>query len=270
MNKENISKKGQIVYFSHGGGPLPILEDPTHEKMIEFMKKLPNKIKRPEAIIVFSAHWEEDKVTIQSGETPQIMYDYYGFPKEAYSLKYPCLGNKELANKVSELFDESNIENILDEERPYDHGSYIPLKMMYPDADIPVIQISLCHDLDPLTHLNIGKALRPLLDENILLIGSGFSYHNMYGFDFKGENKEDSLNNKFQDKLIDLCCNEKDYKLVWEGFKNWENFIGARYCHPREEHLLPLLVCVGLCEGLGTKVFDDYILGKRSTAFLWN
>ncbi|MBG0763300.1 MAG: dioxygenase [Tissierellales bacterium] len=269
MNNSSKVKKGQVVYFSHGGGPLPILGDPTHKKMIDFMKDLPSKINRPEAIIVFSAHWEEDKIRIQSGEKPDIMYDYYGFPKEAYSLEYPCLGNKELAKKVSILLNESNIENIMDQDRPYDHGSYIPLKMMYPEGDIPVIQISLNHNLDPLTHLKIGKALKPLLEENILLIGSGFSYHNMSGFDFQGKDKKDSMNNKFQDELIKQCCLEKDYDKRWTRFLNWEEFPGARYCHPREEHLLPLLVCVGLSENKGIKIFDDYILGKRATAFLW-
>ncbi len=269
MIRKNETKKGQVIYFSHGGGPLPILGDPTHKKMIEFMKDLPNKINKPEAIVVFSAHWEENTVTIQSGEKPDIMYDYYGFPKEAYCLEYPCIGNKELANKISNLFDENNIDNLLDEDRPYDHGSYIPLKMMYPEADIPVIQISLNHNLNPLTHLEIGKALRPLLEENILVIGSGFSYHNMSRFDFTGEDIEDSLNDKFQDELIKQCCLEEDHDKRWDSFKNWEEFPGARYCHPREEHLLPLLVCIGLSENTGTKIFDDYILGKRATAFLW-
>lgn len=269
MCKDNANHNGQIIYFSHGGGPLPILDDPSHDKMIQFMKNLPSQIQRPDSIIVFSAHWEEDVVTIQSGVEPEIMYDYYGFPEAAYDIKYPCKGNSELAFKIAELFKKNGIKYRLDDKRPYDHGSYIPLKMMYPNADIPVIQISLHHNLDPLTHLDIGKALRPLLEKNLLIIGSGFSFHNMGRFDFEGKNTADPLNDEFQDKLIDICCGEKNEEKKREYFIHWESIPGARYCHPREEHLLPLLVCVGLSKGVATKVFDDYILGKRAIAFLW-
>ena len=269
MNKENTKNKGQVLYFSHGGGPLPILGDPSHDRMIAFMENLPRKIEKPESIVVFSAHWEEDGVSIQSGDEPGIMYDYYGFPEAAYHIQYPCKGNRDLALKVAGLLGKNEILHRLDDTRPYDHGSYIPLNMMYPDADIPVLQISLHHNLDPLMHLNIGKALRPLLKENVLIIGSGFSFHNMGQFDFSGRDIEDLRNNTFQDKLIEICCNVKDEEKRRELIINWENIPGSRYCHPREEHLLPLMVCVGLAEDVGEKVFDDYILGKRATAFLW-
>lgn len=258
-----------IIYFSHGGGPLPILNDPSHAKMIEFMENLPAIIPRPEAIVVFSAHWEENAVTLQSGLQPDILYDYYGFPAAAYQIQYPCQGNPSLAAEAASLLTLSGIQNRLDESRPYDHGSYIPLKMMYPDADIPVIQISLHHNLRPQTHLDIGKALRPLNAEKILFIGSGLSFHNLMRFDFAGRTIEDPLNNQFQDSLIRLCCNEKDESDLWRQFINWQELPGARYCHPREEHLLPLLVCAGLAVSQAEKVFDDYILGKRATAFLW-
>lgn len=260
----------QILYFSHGGGPLPLLDDPSHKKMIEFMKDLPDKIHRPDSIVVISAHWEENDVTVQSGKEPGMLYDYYGFPEAAYQIKYPCKGDRELALKIAGLFAENGIEHRLDNNRPYDHGSYIPLMMMYPDADIPVIQVSLHHNLDPLTHLNMGKALRPLLEENILIIGSGFSFHNMRQFDFAGRNLEDPLNDQFQNKLIEICCNVQDDIEKRDCLTSWENIPGARYCHPREEHLLPLFVCAGLVRGAGIKVFDNYIIGKRATAFLWN
>lgn len=269
MINNNSNHNGQVIYISHGGGPLPILDDPSHDNMIQFMKNLPQKIKRPDSIIVISAHWEEDIVTIQSGSKPDIMYDYYGFPEPAYSIQYPCKGDRDLALKIAGLFEHNGMEYRLDDNRSYDHGSYIPLKMMYPNAEIPVLQISLQHNLDPLTHLKIGQALRPLLEENILIIGSGFSFHNMREFDFMGKNIEDSLNNEFQDKLIEICCTEKDEKEKWDQFIKWENIPGARYCHPREEHLLPLFVCAGLSENVGTKVFDNYIVGKRAVAFLW-
>lgn len=269
MHKDNVDINGQIVYFSHGGGPLPILGDPFHRKMVQFLNNLPDTIKRPASIIGISAHWEEDVVTIQSGSEPEIMYDYYGFPEAAYNIKYLCKGDQALAVKVAELFRKNGIDYRLDDRRPYDHGSYIPLKLMYSDADIPVIQISLHHNLDPLTHLNIGKALRPLLDENLLFIGSGFSFHNLRRFDFSGRNSVDPSNNEFQDKLIEICCSCREEDKKWDSLINWEDMPSARYCHPREEHLLPLFVCVGLSTDIGTKIFDDYILGKRATAFLW-
>ena len=269
MDNKESNKRGQVVYFSHGGGPLPVLGDPSHKKMIDFMEALPLKLHKPESIIVFSAHWEENIVAVQSGNAPEILYDYYGFPEVAYSIKYPCKGNTELALRVAKLLQDSGIEAKLNNNRPYDHGSYIPLRMMYPDADIPVIQISLNHNLDPLTHLKIGKALRKLLEDNILIIGSGFSFHNMRAFDFAGREIEDPRNNEFQDRLIEICCDELDEEERFNEFKDWDKLPNARYCHPREEHLLPLHVCVGLSTGIAEKAFDDYILGKRAVAFLW-
>lgn len=269
MENNNTKNKGQIIYISHGGGPLPILNDPTHKKMIEFMEAFPKKLHRPDKIIVFSAHWEEDIVTVQSGKSPEILYDYYGFPEDAYKITYPSKGDPSLAMKISTLLKHENIECRLDEKRPYDHGSYIPLKMIYPSADIPVVQVSLHHSLDAKTHLDIGRALRPLLEENVLIIGSGFSFHNMGKFDFRGQNAEDPENNAFQNKLIEICCHEEKEKTRWRKLENWQALDGARYCHPREEHLLPLHVCAGLAIEKATKIFDDYILGKRATAYLW-
>jgi len=264
-----MAYKGKTLYLSHGGGPMPILNDETHLKMIEFMKEIPKKIEKPDKIIVISAHWEEKVITIQSGDNPDLMYDYYGFPKEAYEIEYPCKGDKELALQVAKLLEDNNIEYKMDENRPYDHGSYIPLKLMYEDADIPVIQISLNRNLDATTHLKLGKALRSLMKENILIIGSGFSFHNMERFDFYGRNLKDELNDSFQDKLIEICCDEDDEDKRWEGLNNWEEIRGARYAHVRQEHLIPLMVCLGAKGNKGEKVFDDYIVGKRAVAFLF-
>jgi len=262
-------KSGQVLYLSHGGGPLPLLGDSSHASMVKWLTKLPTLINKPEAIIVFSAHWEEDVVTIQSGLQPNLIYDYYGFPEASYHITYPCKGSPQLAQKIASLFASNGMQYRMDEQRPYDHGSYIPLTFMYPAADIPVIQVSLDHHLDPLTHLLIGKALRPLLKENILIIGSGFSFHNMTAFDFQGNNHPDPVNNAFQDNLINLCCGKQSEQEKFDTCINWEHLSGARYCHPREEHFLPLLVCLGLSLHPGTTVFDDYILGKRATGFLW-
>ncbi len=263
------NNKAQIIYFSHGGGPLPILGDSGHIAMNAFMHKLPDTIRTPKAIVVFSAHWEESVATIQSNPSPKMVYDYYGFPEEAYSITYPSKGNPPLANKISKILSKHEIKNKLDDDRGYDHGLYIPLKMMYPNADIPSIQISLLNSLDEKAHLNLGMALRDLLQEEILIIGSGFSFHNLREFSFGGENTIDSRNEAFQDWLIetitmDITESERKSKLV-----EWEKAPNARYCHPRSEHLLPLHVCAGAAGTKGEVIFDDYIAGKRSVAFLW-
>jgi len=269
MKQKDQKNPGKIAYFSHGGGPLPLLKDPSHQKMVQFMTDFPTLVSQPDAVVVFSAHWEENTVTIQSGKDPGLVYDYYGFPKEAYEITYPCQGQPEISQKIADLMEKEGISVELDETRPFDHGSYIPMKLMYPKANVPVIQVSLHHSLDPRVHLNMGKALRPLLKENILFIGSGFSFHNMRAFDFRGLEKEDLQNDAFQEALINLCTIEEDEAKRWEKWTSWEKLPQARYCHPREEHLLPLLVCAGMAQKPGSKIFDDYILGKRATAYLW-
>jgi aromatic ring-opening dioxygenase catalytic subunit (LigB family) len=268
MQKRDSDNNGQIIYISHGGGPLPVLNDPAHGKMINFMRQLPDLIRRPDSIIVFSAHWEENIISIQSAPHPEVMYDYYGFPEAAYRISYPCTGNPQLAEKVSGLLQKSGILQRMDDERSYDHGSYIPLRLMYPKAGIPVIQVSLDHSLDPLTHLKIGSAIRPLLKENILIIGSGFSFHNMRQFDFEDTEYKDPRNDEFQNRLIKICC-ASDEQECWRELAAWVDLPQARYCHPREEHLLPLHVCAGMANSRAELVFDDYILGKRAVAFLW-
>lgn len=262
-------KKAQIIYFSHGGGPLPILDDPSHNAMVNFMKELPSAIKKPEAVIVISAHWEERAATLLGAENPEMFYDYYGFPDEAYDINYPAPGNPLLAEKIVSLLNAAEISSEINKERGFDHGLFIPLKLMYPDADIPSIQISLLKGLDPGLHITLGRALRSLMTENILIIGSGFSFHNMRAFDWQGRNIIDSKNDDFQDWLIKVFTSEniegsRDNLLI-----NWEKAPNARYCHPREEHLLPLFVCAGLSDDSSQLVFNDYILGKRALAFLW-
>lgn len=258
--------KGQVVYFSHGGGPMPLLGEPSHEAMIDFMKKLPEKLARPEAILVFSAHWEEDVVHIQSSKKPGLFYDYYGFPKETYEIEYPCSTNPVLSERIASLLTKAGIKNTLDEKRAYDHGVFIPLLMMYEDADIPVIQISLLKNLSPEQHYNIGVALRPLMQENILVIGSGFSFHNMRAFQFDQDFSEDLDNEKFQDKLEQVCCTLSGDKRR-EELIHWKEFPAARYCHPREEHLIPLHICAGFSDKEAIKIFDAPILGKRALGF---
>ncbi len=260
----------QIVYFSHGGGPLPILGDASHRAMVDFMRRLPAQLRRPEAILVISAHWEENAATLLGAHTPLLFYDYYGFSEAAYTLTYPAQGHPGMAARLAESLNENGIPARIDFTRGFDHGVFIPLKLMYPLADIPVQQVSLLRGLDPAAHLDLGRALRGLVDENALVIGSGFSFHNMGAFSWQGRHVPDPANDAFQDWLIETVCSpslgqaEREQRLV-----NWQQAPSARYCHPREEHLLPLHVCQGMAGEPGQLLFDDSILGKRGVAFMW-
>ncbi|CAK8719703.1 hypothetical protein KKHLCK_08880 [Candidatus Electrothrix laxa] len=270
--KKGEHKKGTIIYCSHGGGPLPILGEKSHAAMVECMKKLPAFINKPDAILVISAHWEEKAATLLGAPKPATLYDYFGFPEAAYNITYPAPGAPELATRIQHILTQNQIESQIDGKRGFDHGLFIPLKLMYPAADIPCTQLSLIAGLDPAVHLALGAVLKELLDENILVIGSGFSFHNMSGFSWDGTTHQDAVNDSFQDWLLTTCTDaslsqeEREQRLI-----QWEQAPGARFCHPREEHLLPLHVCAGMAgkDAVGSKIFDDYILGKRAIALQW-
>jgi len=269
MTQTNPENKTQIVFFSHGGGPLPILGDASHKAMINFMTQLPAQLTKPEIILVISAHWEENAATLLGAQNPAMFYDYYGFPDKAYEITYPAPGSPEHANRIAGLLKKSNITARIDIQRGFDHGLFIPLKMMYPQADIPCLQLSLIRGLNPDAHVALGKALCALKNENILVIGSGFSFHNLRAFSWQGIGSPDPANDTFQNWLIEVCTglisqSEREQRLI-----KWEQAPSARYCHPREEHLLPLHVCLGMADKPAKLIFDDQILGKRSVAFLW-
>jgi 4,5-DOPA dioxygenase extradiol len=269
MAQNDLDTKAQIVYFSHGGGPLPILGDPGHKAMVDFMRWLPSQLRRPDAILVVSAHWEESAATLLGAQNPPMFYDYYGFPAEAYQITYAAPGSPSLADRLARLLQQNNIPSRVDPQRGFDHGLFIPLKLMYPQADIPSLQLSLLRGLSPTAHIALGSALRALANENILVIGSGFSFHNMRAFSWQGEAAPDPANDAFQDWLIEGCTgpltqSEREKRLV-----AWEQAPSARYCHPREEHLLPVHVCLAMADRPATLIFDDRILGKRAVAFLW-
>ena len=269
LDQDRPRNKAQIVYFSHGGGPLPLLGDPSHQAMVDFMRRLPAQLKKPEAILVISAHWEEPVATLLDAPTPSLFYDYYGFPDEAYEITYPAPGRPPLAKQIVELLNRNQIPAGVDSHRGFDHGLFIPLKLMYPEADIPALQLSLLRGLDPTAHLALGRALRDLVAENILVIGSGFSFHNMRAFAWDGNDAPDSANDDFQNWLIDVCTGNMSQAEREQRLREWEQAPSARYCHPREEHLLPLHVCLGMADKPAATIFDDYILGKRGVAFLW-
>jgi aromatic ring-opening dioxygenase catalytic subunit (LigB family) len=237
--------------------------------MVDFMVKLPSILKKPDAILVVSAHWEERFATLLGSPSPSLFYDYYGFPREAYTITYPAPGNPKLAQRIAKILEQNHIPVRIDAQRGFDHGLFIPLKLMYPQADIPALQLSLLRGLAPAAHIALGKALHELISDNILIVGSGFSFHNIGAFTWNDDNVPDSANDAFQNWLIDVCTGPINQSERERRLLEWEKVPSARYCHPREEHLLPLHVCLGMGDKPATLVFDDYILGKRSVAFLW-
>lgn len=265
-----MTNNKQALFLSHGGGPLPLLGDPAHAEMVRCLQSISSIIKKPSAIIVVSAHWEATCATITSGANPALIYDYTGFPEESYNITYPCPGNPLLAAKIAALLTEANIECKLDETRGFDHGLFVPLKLMYPEADIPCIQLSLLRNLDPEQHVKIGQALQKLNDPSLLIIGSGFSFHNMREFFALNNFESKAKNEAFEGWLLETCgsstLNEQERldRLV-----HWEAAPSARFCHPREEHLLPLHVCYGYAEAASTQSFELQILNKKASMYLW-
>lgn len=258
------------LFLSHGGGPLPLLGDEGHSEMVAGLRKISAMIRKPEAIVVISAHWEEEQPTLTSGANPPLIYDYYGFPLDSYKIQYPAKGHPLLANSIASLLRGQGVEPALDEQRGFDHGLFVPLKIMFPEADIPCVQLSLVKGLDAKQHIEIGQALVGLDNENLLIIGSGFSFHNMKAFFSPTTAETTALNESFEGWLIDTCSNpemsESDRR---HRLENWEDAPAARYCHPREEHLLPLHVCYGLANRPCKDVFEMNILRKKASAYLW-
>ena len=262
------------AYISHGGGPLPLLGDSQHNEMVSVLKRLSHDIATPDLIIVISAHWESPFISIQSNDMPAIYYDYYGFPEEAYRITYPARGNSKLADYLNNVINEHGIASHLDNERGYDHGMFVPLSIMYPNADIPCIQVSLKNTLDPNLHIKLGKALRHALKfngvENILLLGSGSSFHNMTAFFQKDEQSYEQAY-QFDEWLQKTMCtsetNEIDRK---QALVSWKNAPQATFAHPREEHLLPLHVCYGANERAADQYYGLTLLGKPASMFVWS
>ena len=259
-----------VLYIPHGGGPLPLLGDPDHQQLVDFLRLTASSLGEPSAIVVISAHWEEEQVTITNGAMPELMYDYYGFPEESYQIHYPASGAPALAGKIGALLQVAGIDARLDDQRGFDHGLFVPLKIMYPQATIPCVQLSLLASLDPRGHIAMGKALAPLRSENILIVGSGFSFHNLRAFFVGPTGMPDQQNEAFSRWLIDTCTDEGlTFAEREERLAAWEKAPHARYCHPREEHLLPLHVCLGMAQAKARLVFDREVMGKKACSFLW-
>lgn len=249
---------------------MPLLGDKAHIEMVETLKSITLTIQKPSAIILISAHWEEKIPTITSGAAPKLIYDYYGFPEEAYHIKYPCLGDPVLASQIQKALKNAGIEANLDAQRGFDHGMFVPLTIMYPAADIPCVQLSLVNSLNPAEHIKVGEALQSLDVENLLVIGSGFSFHNMKAFFAPETDETNMMNASFENWLVDTCSNaEINEQARRQKLIHWADAPYARYCHPREEHLLPLHVCYGFANTACSDYFSCQILNKKSSMYLW-
>ncbi|MEW5683863.1 MAG: class III extradiol ring-cleavage dioxygenase [Pseudomonadota bacterium] len=236
------------VFLPHGAGPCFFMEwgrgpADTWDRTAAYLKGLIATLpERPKAILVVSGHWEAPEFTVGSGERPALDFDYYGFPPHTYELTFDAPGAPGLAHEIRRLLTEAGIASGEDPAHGWDHGVFIPLKLVTPAADIPVVQLSLKADLDPRAHLAAGRALRPLRDAGVLIVGSGMSWHNMRGFSPAFTERSAVFDRWMEQAVTDPA--RRDAALA-----AWDAAPHAREAHPREEHLLPLMVAAGAAPG---------------------
>ena len=257
-----------VAYLPHGGGPWPFVDLgfdaaemaalATYLRGVSAVPPTP-----PRALLVVSAHWEEEVPTVMSAARPAMLYDYYGFPPEAYQITWPAPGDPALAARVRQLLGAAGIDSGDDPGRGFDHGTFVPLKLAYPQADVPTVQLSLRRGLDPAAHLAIGRALMPLRDEGVFIVGSGMTFHNMRAF---GDPRARPISEAFDAWLRETAAlpePERNQRLI-----AWSTAPSARMAHPREEHLLPLMVIAGAAgSDRGTAAFEGITMGVRVSAY---
>jgi aromatic ring-opening dioxygenase catalytic subunit (LigB family) len=195
---------------------------------------------KPKAVLVVTGHWEEPEFTLSSGPNPPMVYDYSGFPEHTYRIRYPAPGSPALAEKTQALLESGGMRARLDPERGFDHGTFTVMAPLYPEADVPVVQLSLKAGLDPQAHIDAGRLLAPLRDEGILIVGSGLSYHNLRQFNASAAVPSRQFDAWLQEALTGSTPDERYQSLL-----DWTRAPAARIAHPREDHLLPLMVAVG-------------------------
>lgn len=243
-------------FISHGGGPWPWMDGGFRRQFDQLEDSLGGIARevgaKPRAVLMISGHWEEGRPTVQSGERPGMVYDYSGFPEHTYSIKYGAPGSPGVAQRVKELLEAAGIPAALDPERGFDHGTFAPLRAMYPEADVPIVQLSLKRGYDPAEHLAIGRALGPLRDEGVLIVGSGLSFHNlrMWGAAARAPS---AAFDAWLDQALHSSPAERTRRL-----EHWVDAPAARIAHPQEDHLVPLMVAVGAAEGEpATRVYHE-------------
>jgi len=254
------------LFVNHGGGPMPVMGHEGHAHLTQYLKTVATELKTaPKSILVISAHWEEDKPTILATPKPPMLYDYYGFPAEAYELKYAASNSESLVNRIDELLNTAGIPHASEHKRGYDHGVFIPLMLMFPKADIPVCCVSLDKSLDPALHIKLGQALAPLRDEGVFIVGSGLSFHS---FPLFGTAQGKSTSRTFDHWLRDACTNaEHSQQEMFDALTNWAKAPKGRESHPREDHLIPLLVCAGAGSGLGRLAYEGELMNGQLSGY---
>jgi aromatic ring-opening dioxygenase catalytic subunit (LigB family) len=195
---------------------------------------------RPRAILLVSGHWEAPAFTVHLGARPGLLFDYYGFPPHTYHLRWDAPGAPDVAARAAALLAGAGFATAQERDRGWDHGVFIPMKVAVPAADIPLAQLSLRHDLDPADHIRAGRALAPLRDEGVLIVGSGMSFHNL-----RARGPEVTAPSAAWDEALADAVTDADPARRAARVAQWEKLPFARFAHPREEHLLPLMVALG-------------------------
>jgi aromatic ring-opening dioxygenase catalytic subunit (LigB family) len=215
-----------------------------HAKLEASLADIPRQLGHtPKAILMVSGHWEEADFTVMASSNPPMIYDYSGFPEHTYHVKYSAPGSPDLAHRVQALLQDTGIVVRLDNSRGFDHGAFVPLSVMYPKADVPIVQLSLRHNYDPQQHIDAGRALAPLRQEDVLVLGSGLSYHNLRQFNLRGSRPSHEFDDWLNETLTKTDAKTRIQKLL-----EWNKAPAAREAHPHEDHLLPLMVVVGTAE----------------------
>ncbi|SHH51703.1 DODA-type extradiol aromatic ring-opening family dioxygenase [Pollutimonas bauzanensis] len=236
------------VYFvSHGGGPWPYIPEmqASNARLAASLADIPRQIgSKPNAILMVSAHWEtRGAFAVMGSPSPSMLYDYYGFPAHTYEIQYPAPGSPELAGRVAQLLSDAGLAADTDTTRGFDHGAFVPAFVMYPEADVPMVQLSIDAGYDPALHLSAGRALAPLRKEGVLIVGSGLSYHNLRQIYGGGSAASAQFDAWLQQVLLDAPPEQRAGLL-----ERWTSAPAARLAHPREDHLIPLMVAAGAAE----------------------
>ncbi len=266
---KHAAQRMPTIFVPHGGGPWPFVDvgigdARERQALTAYLSSLLHNLPAtPRAVLCISAHWEAAVPTVTTATHPPLLFDYSGFPAAAYALTWPAPGAPDVAARVGALLSAAGIKNAVDGARGFDHGAFVPLKLAMPAADIPTLQLSLQTGLDPQQHLAIGRALQPLRDDGVLIVGSGMTFHNMRAF---GDPRAVPVAAAFDAWLqanATLPQAVRDAALA-----AWERAPSARLAHPREEHLLPLMVVAGAA-GVerGTVDYSDGFMGVQLSAY---
>lgn len=243
-NTTPSARRMPVYFLSHGGGPWPYVDGMREQYVLteHALRSLPTRLPaKPKAVLVITGHWEAAEFSVSSGAHPPMEYDYSGFPAHTYQIQYPAPGSPELAARVTALLAGAGVKALADPQRGFDHGTFVPVGLMYPDADVPIVKLSLKSSYDPVEHIRIGQALQPLRDEGVLIIGSGLTYHNMRGF---GRDESSQVAVAFE-RYLSNAIEQADSGVRNQLLVEWEQAPGARMAHPQEDHLLPLMVVAG-------------------------